>query len=109
MNQERCPTVLGTDEHFFSKKQGYATTLCNLRKHKIFDIVKGRSAKELADYLTKLPEKEHVKVVYIDLSRNYRSLVQSIFPMRRSWSTVFMSFVCCYICACKPTKKLTPA
>jgi transposase len=43
-----CPTVLGIDEHFFSRKQGFATTLCDLRKHKIFDIVKGRSEQSLA-------------------------------------------------------------
>jgi transposase len=41
INIQQCPTVLGIDEHFFSKKQGYATTFCNLEKHKIFDVVKG--------------------------------------------------------------------
>ena len=75
-----CPTVLGIDEHFFSKKQGYATTFCNLRKNKIFDIVKGRSPKALADYLQKLPGKEAVKVVCIDLSSTYRSLIKRYFP-----------------------------
>jgi len=44
-----CPIVLGIDEHFFSRKQGFATTLCDLRKHKIFDMVKGRSEPDLAD------------------------------------------------------------
>lgn len=29
---QACPTVLGIDEHFFSKRQGYATTFCNLKK-----------------------------------------------------------------------------
>ncbi|VVC72558.1 hypothetical protein AQULUS_16490 [Aquicella lusitana] len=75
-----CPTVLGIDEHFFSKKQGYATTFCNLRKHKIFDIVKGRSAKDLASYLDRLPGKDRVKVVCIDLSSTYRSIVHQYFP-----------------------------
>ena len=77
---KHCPTVLGIDEHFFSKKQGYATTFCNLSKHKIFDIVKGRSAKDLAGYLAKLPGKDKVKVVCIDLSSTYRQLVQQHFP-----------------------------
>lgn len=27
-----CPTVLGIDEHFFSKKEGFATTFCDLKK-----------------------------------------------------------------------------
>ena len=75
-----CPTVLGIDEHFFSKKQGYAMTFCNLKKNKIFDIVKGRSPKSLADYLQKLQGKEAVKVVCIDLSSMYRSLIKRYFP-----------------------------
>jgi transposase len=75
-----CPTVLGIDEHSFSKKQGYATTLCNLKRHKIFDIVKGKSASDLGDYLNQLPGKEGVKVVCIDLSSSYRHLIRQYFP-----------------------------
>ncbi len=78
-NQD-CPSVLGIDEHLFSKKQGYATTFCNLKKHKIFDIVKGRSAKDLGNYLDHLPGKERVKVVCIDLSSSYRHIIQRYFP-----------------------------
>jgi transposase len=78
-----CPTVLGIDEHFFSKKDGYATTFCNLRKHKIFDIVKGRSARDLAAYLDQLPGKDKVKVVCIDLSSSYRQLIKRYFPNAR--------------------------
>jgi transposase len=83
MKNEPCPQVLGIDEHFFSKKQGYATTFCNLKKHKIYDIVKGRSAKDLENYLNKLPGKERVKVVCIDLSSNYRSIIQRYFPQAK--------------------------
>lgn len=75
-----CPAVLGIDEHFFSQRQGYATTLCDLRKHKIFDIVKGHCANTLADYLKQLPGKERVKVICIDLSHRYRRLIQHYFP-----------------------------
>ena len=35
----RCPQVLGIDEHFFTRRSGYATTLCDLRNHKIYDVV----------------------------------------------------------------------
>lgn len=75
-----CPSVLGIDEHFFSKKEGFATTLCDLRKHKIFDVVLGRSAQDLSAYLKELPGKEKVKVVCMDLSSTYRSLVKKYFP-----------------------------
>lgn len=78
-----CPQVLGIDEHSFSKKQGYATTFCNLRKHKIFDVVKGRSASDLREYLEQLPGKERVKVVCMDLSTSYRQLVRQHFPQAK--------------------------
>lgn len=80
IKNQRCPQVLGIDEHSFSKKQGYATTFCNLKKHKIFDIVKGRSASDLSSYLEKLPGKDRVKVICIDLSSSYRHLIQRYFP-----------------------------
>ncbi|HAU0818317.1 TPA: transposase, partial [Legionella pneumophila] len=71
-----CPIVLGIDEHFFSKKEGFATTFCDLRKHKVFDVVRGRREKELKEYLQQLPGKERVKVICMDLSSTYRSLVK---------------------------------
>jgi transposase len=37
-----CPRVMGIDEHFFTKKKGYATTICDLSNHKVFDLVLGR-------------------------------------------------------------------
>lgn len=84
LNQEiksrDCPQVLGIDEHFFTKKTGYITTFCDLRKHKIFDVVKGRSEQSLAAYLKQLPGKEKVKVICIDLSRTYRKLIRRYFP-----------------------------
>lgn len=80
MKSRPCPTVLGIDEHFFTKKDGYATTLCDLRRHTIFDVVKGRSAADLHGYLQGLEGKENVKVVCMDLSSTYRSLVKRYFP-----------------------------
>jgi transposase len=80
IDNRQCPVVLGIDEHFFSKKQGYATTLCNLKKHRVFDIVKGRSASELARYMKQLPGREKVKVICIDLSSNYKHIIQRYFP-----------------------------
>jgi len=75
-----CPQVLGIDEHSFTKKDGMLTTLCDLHKHRVFDVVKGRSQASLAGYLNSLPGKNKVKVVCIDLSSSYRSLVKQYFP-----------------------------
>jgi len=77
---EGCPRVLGIDEHFFTRKQGYATTLCNLGKRKVFDVVLGRSEASLEGYLSTLQGKQRVRVVCMDLSPTYRSIVQKHFP-----------------------------
>lgn len=76
----RCPRVLGIDEHFFSRKQGYATTLCDLQKHKIFDVVPGRSRSSLHGYLSGLKDRHKVRVVCMDLSVTYRSIIKRYFP-----------------------------
>ena len=75
-----CPQVLGIDEHFFSRKQGYATTLCDLKNHRIYDVVLGRSERALEDYFQRLEGKQQVRVVCMDLASNYRALVKKHFP-----------------------------
>lgn len=80
ISNQVCPTVLGIDEHFFNKREGYATTFCDLRKNRIFDVVKGKSGRQLTDYLNALPGKENVRVICMDLSSTYRHIVQRYFP-----------------------------
>lgn len=76
----RCPKILGIDEHFFTRKKGYATTLCDLKKHRIYDVVLGRSEASLAKYLERLEGRDAVRVVCMDLSSTYRALVRRYFP-----------------------------
>ena len=80
MQNAQCPMVLGIDEHYFSKKKRYATTLVNLSKHKVFDVVLGRSENDLISYLHQLKGKDKVRVIVMDLSSNYRSLAKKYFP-----------------------------
>ncbi|WOJ95588.1 ISL3 family transposase [Congregibacter brevis] len=80
MSNRPCPRVLGIDEHFFSRKRGYATTMVDLKNHKVFDVVLGRSELSLRRYLKALPGKENVQVVVMDLSETYRSIVRRYFP-----------------------------
>lgn len=75
-----APIVLGIDEHFFTRKQGYATTLVDLRNHKVFDVVLGRDEATLGAYLKRLPGRERVQVVVMDLSETYRRIVRKYFP-----------------------------
>jgi transposase len=75
-----CPTVLGIDEHFFSRKHGYATTLCDLKNHSVFDVVLGRSEASLDAYFRSLEGKDLVRVVCMDLATVYRAIVRKHFP-----------------------------
>ena len=79
MNQP-CPTVLGIDEHFFTRKHGFATTFVDLKHHKVFDVKLGRSELSLRRYLQRLPGKNQVQVVVMDLSETYRSIARRYFP-----------------------------
>lgn len=75
-----CPRVLGIDEHHFSRKDGFATTFCDLGKRKIFDVTLGRSEKALERYLNQLVAKDRVQVICMDLSTTYRTIAQKHFP-----------------------------
>lgn len=75
----KCPSVIGIDEHFFTKKKGYATTIADLSKRKVFDVTLGRSEKSLGPYLSRLEGRSNVKVVLMDLSETYRSIVRKYF------------------------------
>ena len=69
------PTTLGK-----LSKLTWDGTFYDLSKHKVFDVFKGRSAREMEAYLKQLPGKERVKVVCIDLSSTYRLMVKRYFP-----------------------------
>jgi transposase len=75
-----CPKILGIDEHFFTRRKGYATTLCDLKNHRIYDITLGRSEAALETYFLSLEGKDQVRVVCMDLATVYRSLVHQQFP-----------------------------
>jgi transposase len=75
-----CPRILGIDEHFFSRKDGFATTFCDLAHHKVYDVALGRSEAALEPYLRGLKGREHVRVVCMDLSDSYRCIIRRYFP-----------------------------
>ena len=79
----QCPRVLGIDEHFFTRRHGYATTFCDLKNHKVHDVVLGRSEASLEGYLSRLEGKHLVEVVCMDLAASYRALVRKHFPQAR--------------------------
>ncbi|HAR43097.1 MAG TPA: ISL3 family transposase [Bdellovibrionales bacterium] len=80
LSNRPSPRVLGIDEHFFSKKNGFATTFCDLSNHKIYDVTLGRSELSLQPYLKRIPERHRTKVVVMDLSETYRQIAKKHFP-----------------------------
>ena len=79
----QCPVVLGIDEHTLHKGCRFATTFCNLQRHKVFDVVEGKSPRELEPFLASLQGRERVRVVCIDMSSTYRALIRRYFPRAR--------------------------
>jgi transposase len=80
MDRRRCPRVLGIDEHFFTRRKGYATTFVDLKNHTVFDVKLGRSESSLRPYLKGLRGRDNVQVVVMDLSETYRSIARQYFP-----------------------------
>ena len=80
LDGRQAPLILGIDEHFFSRKQGYATTFVDLKNHKVFDVVLGRSEAALKAFLERLKGRDRVRVVVMDLSETYRAIVKKYFP-----------------------------
>ncbi len=66
-----------------TRRQGYATTFCDLRNHKIYDVALGRSEAALESWLGRLEGKAEVRVVCMDLAATYRALVRKHFPNAR--------------------------
>lgn len=80
LSGRHSPKVLGIDEHFFTRRQGYATTLCDLGNRKVHDVILGRSVKAVGPRLEGLLERHRTRVVVMDLSETYRSIVRKYFP-----------------------------
>jgi len=79
----RWPTILGIDEHFFTRRKGYAeftTVFCDLKKRRLFEMCLGKDKKSILEQVKHIPGRENVKVVVIDLSNGYLSTVKELFP-----------------------------
>lgn len=80
LSNRHSPRVLGIDEHFFTRKHGYATTLVDLANHKVHDVILGRSELSLQRPLERIPERYRTRAVVMDLSETYRAICKKQFP-----------------------------
>ena len=85
--QYSCPHVMGIDEHSIhrgrTKGHQFAVTLADLRHHRVYEVFEGKNSKVLEANLRRLKGREEVKVICMDLSSPFRSIVQRLFPEQR--------------------------
>lgn len=74
-----APMVIGIDEHKIRKRR-FATTIVDLKNHRVYDVIVGKSEVKIGSRIRSYPDRMKVKVVCMDLSSPYRSLVQRCFP-----------------------------
>ncbi len=81
------PKKIGIDEHSFKKgAKGhieFASMVVDHKAKRVFELVSGRAASELAAALSHIKGRERVEHVTMDLSTTYRSFVKGFFPNAR--------------------------
>ena len=75
-----CPEIIGIDEHTIHKGYKFATTIADLSHHRVYDVIKGKKHSDIESTLMSYKGRENVKVVCMDLSSGYRSIVRRCFP-----------------------------
>jgi transposase len=75
------PRWMGIDEvHFLSKFRGIIT---NVEDRTLVDLLPNRNQGAIAQYLSRLPDKEKIEIVTIDMWPPYRRAVQEILPQAK--------------------------
>ena len=64
----------------------FATTIADLSHHRIYDIIKGKKHSDIEGALMSYKGREKVKVVCMDLSSGYRSIVRRCALRQRLWN-----------------------
>lgn len=75
-----APTALGMDEINVERMRAVLTDLDN--RH-LLDILETRDAESVKAWLLRLPERERIQVVVMDMWRPYKQVVQEILPTAR--------------------------
>jgi len=80
--EDKMPSVLGLDEKHLGPSQGYMTLVNDLEERVVKDVLVGRDADTVAEYLMKYPQeqREGVKAVAMDMSGSFRSAVDNAIP-----------------------------
>lgn len=78
------PTKIGIDEHFFRRgKDGFrdfVTVIVDQKNRRLMEVVEGRTGDELYAALERIPNRENVRTVALDMSDTYKSFARRFFP-----------------------------
>ena len=66
--------------HTIHKGYKFATTIADLTHHRVYDVIEGKSRNLVESKLMSYKGRDRVKVVCMDLSSSYRSIVRRCFP-----------------------------
>ena len=75
--EKSVPRVLGVDDWAIRRGQNYGTILVDLETHKPVDLLQGRSAETLKEWLKVNPG---VQIISRDRSKEYKSAVDEVLP-----------------------------
>lgn len=82
------PSVIGIDEHCFGRKKPlqpreFVSMVVDVKNRRLFEVVEGRTGKQLEAALAATEGRENVRLVALDMSDPYRSFAKSFFPNAR--------------------------
>ncbi len=77
------PEFIGLDEFSVSGRRLYHTTICNLVKREVMEVVAGQGRQKVEEYLDSLLNPERVKGVAMDMHEAFRQAVQMCLPQAK--------------------------
>ena len=77
------PEFIGLDEFSVSGRRLYHTTICNLVKREVMEVVEGQGRQKVEEYLDSLLNPERVKGVAMDMHEAFRQAVQMCLPQAK--------------------------
>ncbi len=81
MNQNYpWPRRIGIDEHGFKKSERFVTMIVDHDRKRLREVVAGKTAISLEQALSRIPGRENVKLVSLDMCDSFKSFVKGFFP-----------------------------
>ncbi len=80
---EEIPEFISLDEFSVRGRRLYHTTICNLVKREVMEVVEGQGRQKVEEYLDKLPQPERVRGVAMDMHEPFRQAVKMCLPQAK--------------------------